>query len=90
MFSNISKRSWRWKPVRNFFGMRQTIMHALKQQRLAHPDSQLATEALAKIIHRPQSDALLLAPVIKPGPSRSFFHNVTLPESGVPFSPLND
>jgi hypothetical protein len=70
--------------------MRQTIMNALKQQRPTHPDNQLATEAPPKVIRRPQAEALALAPVIEPGPSRSFFHNVTLPQSGVPFSPLND
>jgi hypothetical protein len=90
MFSNISKQSWRWKAVRNFFGMRQTIMHAFKQQCPTRPKSQLATETPAKIIRRPKAEVLVLAPVIKPGPSRSFFYKIILPESGVPFSPLND
>lgn len=65
-------------------------MHAFKQQPPTHSESHLALEIPAKIIRRPKAEALELAPVIKPGSSRSFFHNVILPKSGVPFSPLND
>jgi hypothetical protein len=38
--------------------------------------------------HRPQPEAIEL--VLTPRAPLSFFHNVILPEFGVPLSPLND
>jgi len=52
---NISKQSWRWKAVRNFFGIRQTIMHAFKQEFPTRPKSHLAMQTPAKIIRRPKA-----------------------------------
>ncbi len=65
-------------------------MHAPNQQRPARSGNQPVVESLDPIIRWPQPESLASKSALKPSLPRSFFHNVILPESDVPFSPLND
>jgi hypothetical protein len=65
-------------------------MHAQNQSRPARSENQSAIESPTPIIGMPLTESVELMPTLRPSQPLSLFHNVILPESGVPFSPLND